>query len=70
MSRLDRYLVTTEQMQQIEGRLFAAGMPVAALMEKVGGLLAQRFQQDYPLAHYPRVGCWWGRVTMAAMPWW
>lgn len=32
-------------MRQIEGRVFAAGMPVAALMEKVGGLLAGRVQE-------------------------
>ena len=31
-------------MRQIETRIFAAGMPVAALMEKVGGLIARRIQ--------------------------
>lgn len=39
---LQRCVVTATQMRQIEERVFAAGMPVAALMEKVGGLLAQR----------------------------
>jgi ADP-dependent NAD(P)H-hydrate dehydratase / NAD(P)H-hydrate epimerase len=48
--QLDRLLVSTEQMQQIESKIFAAGMPVAALMEKVGGLIARRFQVLYPLA--------------------
>jgi ADP-dependent NAD(P)H-hydrate dehydratase / NAD(P)H-hydrate epimerase len=43
-------------MRQIEARVFAAGMPVAALMEKVGGLIAQRVQYDYPLAKFPRIG--------------
>ena len=40
-------LVTAEQMQQIEGRLFEAGMPVAALMEKVSGRLTQWFIDRY-----------------------
>lgn len=35
-------------MREIEARIFAAGMPVAALMEKVGGLIAQRVQALYP----------------------
>lgn len=58
--QLDRLLVSTEQMQQIESKVFAAGMPVAALMEKVGGLVARRFQVLYPRAggesSYRRVG--------------
>ena len=53
---LDRLLVTTEQMQQIESKVFTAGMPVAALMEKVGGLIARRFQFLYPRSSYQRVG--------------
>jgi ADP-dependent NAD(P)H-hydrate dehydratase / NAD(P)H-hydrate epimerase len=52
--QLDRLLVSTEQMQQIESKVFAAGMPVAALMEKVGGLIARRFQALYHQAK--RVG--------------
>jgi ADP-dependent NAD(P)H-hydrate dehydratase / NAD(P)H-hydrate epimerase len=51
---LDRLLVSTAQMQQIESKVFAAGMPVAALMEKVGGLIARRFRVLYP--HAQRVG--------------
>jgi ADP-dependent NAD(P)H-hydrate dehydratase / NAD(P)H-hydrate epimerase len=54
--KLDELLVSTEQMQQIENRVFAAGMPVAALMEKVGGLIARRFQILYPQLAYRRVG--------------
>ena len=45
------FLVTAEQMQQIEQRLFAAGMPVAALMEKVSGRLVQWFLAHSFLAH-------------------
>jgi ADP-dependent NAD(P)H-hydrate dehydratase / NAD(P)H-hydrate epimerase len=54
--KLDRLLVSTEQMQQIESQVFAAGMPVAALMEKVGGLIARRFQVLYPRSDYHHVG--------------
>lgn len=36
---LAAYVVTAEEMQQIEQRLFDAGMPVAALMEKVSARL-------------------------------
>jgi ADP-dependent NAD(P)H-hydrate dehydratase / NAD(P)H-hydrate epimerase len=53
-------IVTIAQMQAIEHRLFAAGMPVAALMEKVGGLISRRFQQLFPLTSYPRVGVLFG----------
>ncbi|AFY96381.1 bifunctional ADP-dependent NAD(P)H-hydrate dehydratase/NAD(P)H-hydrate epimerase [Chamaesiphon minutus] len=53
---LARFLVSTEQMQQIESKIFAAGMPVAALMEKVGGLIARRFQILYPRTTHQRVG--------------
>jgi ADP-dependent NAD(P)H-hydrate dehydratase / NAD(P)H-hydrate epimerase len=55
-SQLQRVAVTAQQMQEIESRLFAAGMPVAALMEKVGGLLTQRIQQLYPCPSFRRVG--------------
>jgi NAD(P)H-hydrate epimerase len=41
-------------MTQIESRLFAAGMPVAALMEKVAGLVARRLQTLYPR---PQTSC-------------
>jgi NAD(P)H-hydrate epimerase len=43
-------------MQAIEARIFAAGMPVAALMEKVAGRMAQQITDGYPLATYPQVG--------------
>ena len=42
-------LVTAKQMQQIEGRLFEAGMPVAALMEKVSERITRWFTNCYGL---------------------
>ena len=42
---LAQVVVTAREMREIEGRIFAAGMPVAALMEKVGGLIAARVQK-------------------------
>ncbi|PPJ63422.1 NAD(P)H-hydrate dehydratase [Cuspidothrix issatschenkoi] len=40
----DQFVVTASQMRDIETRIFTAGMPVAALMEKVAGLISQRLQ--------------------------
>ena len=54
--QIHRYSVTAQQMSQIEERVFAAGMPVAALMEKVAGLIAQRIQTQYTVEKTPRVG--------------
>ncbi|MEG3839538.1 NAD(P)H-hydrate dehydratase [Microcoleus sp. herbarium14] len=42
---IQKFVVTADQMRQIETRIFAAGMPVAALMEKVAGLIAARIQE-------------------------
>lgn len=42
---INSFVVTAEQMQNIEERLFQAGFPVAALMEKVAGLTSQRILQ-------------------------
>ncbi|MDG2992306.1 NAD(P)H-hydrate dehydratase [Candidatus Synechococcus calcipolaris G9] len=53
---LPPYIVTTEEMRQIEGRVFRAGMPIAALMEKVGQLLSQRIQELWPQNRYPQLG--------------
>jgi ADP-dependent NAD(P)H-hydrate dehydratase / NAD(P)H-hydrate epimerase len=47
---IQSFLVSAAQMQQIEQRIFAAGMPVAALMEKVSGRIVQWF-----LAHCERL---------------
>ncbi len=49
-------IVTAAQMQQIEARLFAAGMPEPALMEKAASQVAARLQALYPRTQYPRVG--------------
>ncbi|NJM75297.1 MAG: NAD(P)H-hydrate dehydratase [Acaryochloridaceae cyanobacterium RU_4_10] len=49
-------VVSAKQMQEIESCLFANGMPVAALMEKVGGLIARRIQALYPLERFQTVG--------------
>jgi NAD(P)H-hydrate epimerase len=49
-------VVTAATMQAIEQRLFDGGMPVAALMEKVAGRIAQWMQGQYPRDRYPRVG--------------
>ena len=56
LEQIQRVIVTAEEMQRIESRVFEAGMPVVALMEKVGGLLARRVRALYPLAQFPRVG--------------
>lgn len=44
-AQVSQVVVTATQMRDIEGRIFAGGMPVAALMEKVAGLIAGRVQQ-------------------------
>ncbi|TVP54978.1 MAG: NAD(P)H-hydrate dehydratase [Nodularia sp. (in: Bacteria)] len=44
-AQISQVVVTAGQMRDIEGRIFAAGMPVAALMEKVAGLIALRVQE-------------------------
>ncbi|HIK32243.1 MAG TPA: NAD(P)H-hydrate dehydratase [Oscillatoriales cyanobacterium M4454_W2019_049] len=50
LEQLEHFIVTAAQMSAIEGRVFAAGMPVAALMEKVAGLVARRIAELYPNA--------------------
>ncbi len=54
--KVDQFVVTAEQMRQIEERVFAAGMPIAALMEKVGIKIAQRVQQLYPRSRFENWG--------------
>ncbi|MHC5720964.1 MAG: bifunctional ADP-dependent NAD(P)H-hydrate dehydratase/NAD(P)H-hydrate epimerase, partial [Nostoc sp.] len=46
--KISQVVVTGGQMRDIEERIFAAGMPVVALMEKVAGLTARRIQDIYP----------------------
>jgi ADP-dependent NAD(P)H-hydrate dehydratase / NAD(P)H-hydrate epimerase len=49
-------IVTAQQIREVEHLTFAWGMPVAALMEKVGCLLFERITHYYPRSTYPRVG--------------
>ncbi|MBP0017448.1 MAG: NAD(P)H-hydrate dehydratase [Cyanobacteria bacterium SBLK] len=51
-----RVVVSAEQMREIEGRMFAAGMPVAALMEKVAGSIAREIMSLYPKSRGDRAG--------------
>ncbi|ACK64192.1 carbohydrate kinase, YjeF related protein [Rippkaea orientalis PCC 8801] len=53
---LESIVVTADQMGKIESRLFEAGMPVAALMEKAALLMSRRIQELYPLCNLSRVG--------------
>jgi len=49
-------IATASQMQAIENLIFQAGMPVAALMEKVAIRITQRLIELYPIKSYPQVG--------------
>ncbi|HEY9297023.1 MAG TPA: NAD(P)H-hydrate epimerase, partial [Phormidium sp.] len=51
--KIQQIAVTAAEMREIEGRIFAAGMPVAALMEKVAGLISRRIQSLFPLLLNP-----------------
>ncbi len=50
------YVVSADEMSQIEAGIFDAGMPVASLMEKVGISIANRIQELYPASDFARVG--------------
>ncbi|MBD2605301.1 bifunctional ADP-dependent NAD(P)H-hydrate dehydratase/NAD(P)H-hydrate epimerase [Scytonema hofmannii FACHB-248] len=54
LEQISQIIVTAQQMRDIEARIFAAGMPVAALMEKVAGLISRKIQVLY--SNLPRVG--------------
>lgn len=54
--QIQRFVVTAQQMRTIEEGVFAAGMPVAALMEKVAGLITQRIETLFPRSQAQRVG--------------
>lgn len=54
--QLESVVVNAQQMRAIEDRIFAASMPVAALMEKAATLCANRIQQIYPLCEVSRIG--------------
>jgi ADP-dependent NAD(P)H-hydrate dehydratase / NAD(P)H-hydrate epimerase len=53
---IESIVVSAEQMRQIEERIFVAGMPVAALMEKAATLCARRIQELYPRSIALNVG--------------
>ncbi|PSO47415.1 MAG: bifunctional ADP-dependent NAD(P)H-hydrate dehydratase/NAD(P)H-hydrate epimerase [Cyanobacteria bacterium SW_9_44_58] len=53
---IEHVVVSAAQMAAIEERIFQAGMPVAALMEKVAGLIAQRIVQLYPQSAVAKIG--------------
>ncbi len=56
LNQLEQIVVTSSQIGDIEARIFADGMPVAALMEKVGHLIVQRIEQYYPCTKFPSAG--------------
>jgi len=56
LKQIEQVVVTANQMHDIEVRIFAAGMPVASLMEKVGGLIARRIQALYSCNDCPKIG--------------
>ena len=49
-------IVSAEQMRAIEERIFSAGMPIPALMEKAAGLCFRKIQELYPVEKYAQVG--------------
>lgn len=55
-SLADTIVVSAQQMRDIEARMFAQGMPVAALMEKAANSCFQKIKLLYPRADFPRVG--------------
>jgi ADP-dependent NAD(P)H-hydrate dehydratase / NAD(P)H-hydrate epimerase len=53
---VETVIVFKSQMQQIEAQIFAAGMPVPALMEKAAKLCSDRLQSLYPKSAFASVG--------------
>ena len=49
-------IVSADQMRQIESQIFAAGMPVAGLMEKAARLCFEKIKSLYPLCELSAVG--------------
>lgn len=54
-SSIQSFCVTAEQMQAIEAQIFDAGFPVAALMEKVAGQIANYWSQRWDRSRKVRV---------------
>ncbi|MEH2196637.1 NAD(P)H-hydrate dehydratase [Nostoc sp.] len=65
--KISQVVVTAGQMHDIEDRIFAAGMPVVALMEKVAGLIARRIQ-EIPPTHASR-STWGDPIALSVSPW-
>ena len=55
-SIVETAIVTADQMREIESQIFAAGMPVAGLMEKAARLCFNRIVSLYPLSKISSVG--------------
>ncbi|MGD1905501.1 MAG: NAD(P)H-hydrate dehydratase [Leptolyngbyaceae cyanobacterium] len=53
---MNHAIVTAEQMRAIEAQMFDAGIPVAALMEKVAGRIAAWVMARYPRQQFPQIG--------------
>jgi NAD(P)H-hydrate epimerase len=56
INNIKTVIVTASQMQEIENKMFAEGMPVSSLMEKAALFCSQKINQDYPLSDYKKVG--------------
>ncbi|MGL5944082.1 MAG: NAD(P)H-hydrate dehydratase [Waterburya sp.] len=54
--QIESLVVSAQQMQQIEAQIFAAGMPIPALMEKAARLCSDRLQNLYPRSQITTVG--------------
>jgi ADP-dependent NAD(P)H-hydrate dehydratase / NAD(P)H-hydrate epimerase len=54
--QVESIIVSAQEMQQIEAKIFSAGMPVPALMEKAARLCCDRLQDLYPLSQVTTVG--------------
>jgi hydroxyethylthiazole kinase-like uncharacterized protein yjeF len=52
----EQLVLSAQQMRDIEARILEAGMPVAALMEKVANLITRKIQALYPSSKPRRVG--------------
>lgn len=53
---LESTVVTASQMAEIEGQIFAQGMPIASLMEKAALLMVNKIEELYPLSLVKKVG--------------
>ena len=54
--KIEQIVVNAQQMRDIEGRMFVAGMPVAALMEKVGLAIARQTLEILQVLSVQRIG--------------